>query len=64
MPTFLHRRQNRGLEDPRSKALLNVAKIVHYLHHPSHSASHTSLKTFREPINIWKSNECSVTQYG
>ena len=24
---------NRGLEDPRSKALLNVAKLIHYLHH-------------------------------
>ena len=25
--------RNRGLEDPRSKALLNVARLIHYLHH-------------------------------
>ena len=25
--------RHRGLEDPRSKALLNVARMIHYLHH-------------------------------
>ena len=30
---FSYAGRHRGLEDPRSKALLNVARLIHYLHH-------------------------------